>query len=61
MKNKKKVIGLGITAILAAVSAGYIAVTGEAPAWLPVVTGVVTTVCNALGIAFVLPNETTRK
>lgn len=56
MKNKKKVVSLFVSAALFGGVGIYTGVTGDAPAWLPVVLNVLTILGGAFGITFVAPN-----
>jgi len=61
MKNKKKVIGAFISAILFIVVGILAATDAGAPAWLVPTTNALSVVCGALGITFVVPNGNTPK
>ena len=56
MKNKKKVIGLFLSAALFGGVGVYTGMTGDAPVWLPTVLNVLTILGGAFGITFVAPN-----
>ena len=61
MKNKKKVIGAFISAILFIVVGILAATDAGAPAWLVPATNALSVVCGALGITFTVPNSNTPK
>ena len=56
MRNKKKVIGFGLSAIACGVCAVITGITGEVPDWLPAVLSAIGTACSAIGICFTVPN-----
>lgn len=57
MKNKKKVIGLFLSAVLFGAAGVATAITGGVPAWLSLAANAVGTVAGALGITFTAPNK----
>ncbi len=57
MKNKKKVIGLLLSAVLFGGAGVVTAVTGGVPAWFSLVANAVGAVAGALGITFTAPNK----
>lgn len=56
MKNRKKVIGLFVSAALFGGVGIYTGVTGDAPGCLPLILNILTILGGAFGITFVAPN-----
>lgn len=56
IKEPKKVIALGIGAILCAAAACFMALTGSVPGWLTGIASALSTILGAFGIKYVIPS-----